>query len=56
MLKPEGHSWMDEWVDSAKKWYVTSWKGFEVEKMVAATLLFEGNATEVALQVRIRIR
>jgi len=50
MLKPEGHSWMDEWLDAAKKWYVTNWKGFEVEKMTAATLLFEGNANEVALQ------
>lgn len=32
----------DEWIDAAKKWYVTQYKGFEIDKMVAATLLFEG--------------
>eukprot|EP01118_Nematostelium_gracile_P009787 TRINITY_DN3310_c0_g1_i2.p1 TRINITY_DN3310_c0_g1~~TRINITY_DN3310_c0_g1_i2.p1 ORF type:complete len:640 (+),score=144.28 TRINITY_DN3310_c0_g1_i2:43-1920(+) len=50
MLKPEDHSFTGEWIDAAKKWYVTSFKGFSVEKMVAATLLFEGNSAEVSLQ------
>jgi len=50
VLKPEEHSFTQEWIDAAKKWYVTSYKGFDVNKMVAATLLFEGNAGDVALQ------
>jgi len=50
VLKPEGHSQWEEWIDAAKKWYVTQYKGFEVEKMVAATLLFEGSAQDVPIQ------
>jgi alkyldihydroxyacetonephosphate synthase len=50
VLKPEDHSLTGEWIDAAKKWYVTSYKGFEINKMVAATLLFEGNAQDVAIQ------
>eukprot|EP01117_Protostelium_nocturnum_P006858 TRINITY_DN2456_c1_g2_i1.p1 TRINITY_DN2456_c1_g2~~TRINITY_DN2456_c1_g2_i1.p1 ORF type:complete len:623 (+),score=238.65 TRINITY_DN2456_c1_g2_i1:97-1965(+) len=49
VLKPEDHSQWNEWVDAAKKWYVTAWKGFSIDKMTAATLLFEGNAADVAL-------
>lgn len=33
-----------------KKWYVTSYKGFQIDKMVAATLLFEGNLVNVKQQ------
>lgn len=50
VLKPESNSAFAEWLDSVKKWYVLNWKGFEVEKMVAATLVFEGNTSEVNLQ------
>jgi len=50
MLKPEEHSVFNEWLDAVKKWYVINYKGFDVNKMCAATLLFEGNASEVALQ------
>jgi len=50
VLKPEGHSAFSEWVDAAKKWYVTQYKGFQIDKMVAATLLFEGNKTEAMAQ------
>lgn len=47
VLKPGGHSQYEEWIDAAKKWYITQYKGFDVNKMVAATLLFEGNTADV---------
>ncbi len=50
VLKPAPHSKVEEILDSAKKWYVTRYKGFDVNKMVAVTLAFEGNAGEVELQ------
>ncbi len=50
MLKPETHSVADEYIDWAKRLYVTKYKGFRVDKMVAATLLFEGNAADVEIQ------
>jgi alkyldihydroxyacetonephosphate synthase len=50
VLKPEDNSLTGEWIDAAKKWYVTSYKGFDVNKMVAVTLLFEGSAQDVAIQ------
>jgi len=49
-LKPDHNSKVGEWMDSVKKWYVTKYCGFEIEKMVAATLVFEGNASDVAIQ------
>lgn len=33
-----------------EKWYVTRLRGFDPDRMVACTLLFEGDATDVALQ------
>lgn len=50
VLKPGNSSAFSEWLDAAKKWYILNWKGFEVDKMVAATLVFEGNTSEVNLQ------
>jgi len=50
VLKPAVHSKVEEIIDSAKKWYVTRYKGFDVNKMVAATLAFEGSVAEVELQ------
>lgn len=48
VLKPEGESsWWDEMVDWAKKFYVTRIKGFDVDKMCAATLVFEGDSDYV---------
>jgi len=40
----------NDWIDSLKKLYVVSYLGFDVEKMVAATLLFEGFLSEVEQQ------
>jgi alkyldihydroxyacetonephosphate synthase len=50
VLKPAPHSKVEEILDSAKKWYVTRYKGYDVNKMVAATLVFEGTSAEVELQ------
>jgi len=47
VLKPEEHSWTSEWIDAAKKWYVTQYMGYNVDTMVAATLLFEGGHEEM---------
>jgi alkyldihydroxyacetonephosphate synthase len=49
-LKPEDKSWVTHVSDKVKKWYVTKHKGFDVDRMVAATLLFEGNAASVKAQ------
>lgn len=44
-LKPEGESsWWDTMADWAKKFYVTRIKGFDPARMVAATLVLEGDA------------
>jgi len=50
MLKPEQHSKLTEVMDTAKKWYVTKYCGFEVDKMVAATMLFEVSTSDVLAQ------
>jgi len=51
MLKPrkEGAAKL---LSAAEKWYVTRVKGFDVERMAACTLVFEGSAAEVAAQQR----
>lgn len=51
-LKPLTHKWQDHLIDKAKKWYVTQYRGFNVDKMVAATLVFEGTSAEVKEQER----
>jgi alkyldihydroxyacetonephosphate synthase len=51
-LKPESDSVMTEVVEKIKKWYVLNALKFEPERMTAATLLFEGDADEVAMQER----
>eukprot|EP01114_Cavostelium_apophysatum_P005858 TRINITY_DN1701_c0_g1_i3.p3 TRINITY_DN1701_c0_g1~~TRINITY_DN1701_c0_g1_i3.p3 ORF type:complete len:290 (+),score=86.44 TRINITY_DN1701_c0_g1_i3:1132-2001(+) len=53
VLKAGNHSQFEEWIDAAKKWYVLQYKGFQPEKMVAATLLFEGSTTNVIAQERL---
>jgi len=50
VLKPEEHSKFVEWMDAAKKWYVTQYQGFSIDKMVAATLMFEGTVHETSIQ------
>lgn len=49
-LKTHPKSKFVEYVDHAKKYFITEIKGFVPEKMVLCTLLFEGSAQEVALQ------
>ncbi len=49
-LKPGNDHWSDDLKDKVKKWYVTKRLHFDPENMVAATLLFEGSAAEVAAQ------
>ena len=45
-MKPANKSSWDDFVDAAKKFFVMNIKGFEPEKMVAATLLCEGDKKE----------
>mmetsp|Transcript_7168 Transcript_7168/g.8596 ORF Transcript_7168/g.8596 Transcript_7168/m.8596 type:complete len:409 (+) Transcript_7168:364-1590(+) len=44
-LKPEENSKWNEFVDAAKKFYVTKIKGFDPNEMAACTMLFEGDET-----------
>jgi alkyldihydroxyacetonephosphate synthase len=50
VLKPHAHSKAEEIIDSIKKWYITKYKGFDVNKMTAVTLVFEGTKEEVEIQ------
>lgn len=53
-LKPEEGDWKVKLADKAKKWYVTQVKKFELDTMVAATLLFEGlSNSDVRAQERV---
>jgi alkyldihydroxyacetonephosphate synthase len=52
VLKPGDNSRLHALLDYAKKFYVTTIKGFEVDKMTAVTLLFEGSREEVDRQSR----
>lgn len=49
-LKPTTDSLMQEVKDKIKKWYVLNRLKFDPDRMVAATLLFEGEPDEVAHQ------
>ena len=42
-LKPGSHNAWEKFVESAKKFFVLNVKGYEKDKLVACTLLFEGN-------------
>lgn len=52
VLKPANDSRLHALLDYAKKFYVTTVKGFEVDRMTAITLLFEGSREEVDRQSR----
>lgn len=52
VLKPGSDSRLHALLDYAKKFYVTTIKGFAVDRMTAATLLFEGTREEVDRQSR----
>lgn len=49
-LKPEENSKMKEFMDKVKKYYVTKIKNFDVDKMVALTLVFEGSKARTTSQ------
>jgi len=49
-LKPPTEDWKQAVFDKVKKWYVVNRLKFVPDQMVAATLLFEGSAVEVAAQ------
>jgi alkyldihydroxyacetonephosphate synthase len=48
-LKPEETA-KKAWINKAKYWYLSKVKGIELEELVAATLVMEGSAAEVAYQ------
>ena len=52
VLKPAENSKLHAVIDYAKKFYVTTIKGFQVDRMTAVTLLFEGSREEVDRQSR----
>ena len=41
---------LQKWVSAFQKWFVTRIKGFDLERMTACTLVFEGSRREVAEQ------
>jgi alkyldihydroxyacetonephosphate synthase len=51
-LKPRSGSSLAEWKSKAEKFFVTKIKGFDPQKMVACTLVFEGTRAEVEQQER----
>lgn len=51
VLKPKEERWWKTAIDKAKKYYVLNVKGFVPEKMTAATLLFEGTASQVSTYI-----
>eukprot|EP00163_Fabomonas_tropica_P007956 TRINITY_DN1758_c0_g1_i2.p1 TRINITY_DN1758_c0_g1~~TRINITY_DN1758_c0_g1_i2.p1 ORF type:complete len:529 (+),score=101.74 TRINITY_DN1758_c0_g1_i2:122-1708(+) len=51
-LKPAAASYTQAVLDAIKKIYVTKWKGFKVDEMTVATIVYEGSAGEVARQQR----
>lgn len=51
-LKPAHGAWTN-FVDSIKKFYVTAIKGFDVNTLCAATLVFQGRKEEVEYQQRV---
>src|SRR6185295_5333356 len=51
-LKPKSTSAVADLKSKAEKFFVTKVKGFEPEKMVVCTIVFEGTRAEVELQQR----
>jgi len=49
-LKPKVPGVLHSILDLVKKKYITSWHGFDVNQMAAATLVFEGSNLEVKIQ------
>jgi alkyldihydroxyacetonephosphate synthase len=48
-LKPEEHSYFKELLDGIKKWYLLNWKGFDQDKLVVCTIVYEGTKEEVEI-------
>lgn len=51
-LKLEAKSFWQSLMSKVSKLYITKWKGFQVDEMVAATCVYEGTAEEVETQER----
>jgi alkyldihydroxyacetonephosphate synthase len=51
-LKMKAESYWQELTSKLGKLYITKWKGFKVETMVAATCVFEGKADEVEAHLK----
>lgn len=49
-LKPENHSKFHEYVDKAKKYFITEVKHFNPDKMCLTTICYEGSAQEISTQ------
>eukprot|EP00347_Sterkiella_histriomuscorum_P018793 403344151 len=49
-LVPDDHGVIEKFLSAAKKFYIINVKGFDVNKMCAATLVFEGVEEEVLFQ------
>uniref|UniRef100_A0A183TXD1 ATP-dependent (S)-NAD(P)H-hydrate dehydratase n=1 Tax=Toxocara canis TaxID=6265 RepID=A0A183TXD1_TOXCA len=49
-LKSEVKSFWESLSTKLAKIYLTKWKGFKIEEMVAATIVYEGSAEEVGVQ------
>lgn len=52
-LKPEKHGMLAKTKSALEKWLVLKVKGFEVDKMAVATIVFEGTEAEVAHQEKL---
>ena len=48
-LKPESSGVLEDLMDAIKKFYVMKIKGFDQDKMVALTLLYEGTTDMVSM-------
>ena len=49
-LKPESKSKFEDYLEEVKKFIVTKVKGYDLDKISAATLVFEGTVEQVAFQ------
>uniref|UniRef100_A0A915D502 alkylglycerone-phosphate synthase n=1 Tax=Ditylenchus dipsaci TaxID=166011 RepID=A0A915D502_9BILA len=48
-MKVKSESILHDWQSALSRLYITRWKGFDVDKMVAATCVFEGTGEENGL-------
>jgi alkyldihydroxyacetonephosphate synthase len=48
-LVPDEDSTVKQFINAIKKWFIINVKGFDPDRMAAATLVFEGSEKEVRL-------